>query len=252
MTDGLRIAVCVAAGRNPVSGRPCRGEHDARAIELALAHDLTPLVLHHGPAGGEALRDYLGMGIGRIRIVHETVDPARDLAGRIARSGCRVALTGARAQSGLGSGLLPYQLGAALGWPVVAEAVALEPYRGACIVTQALPHGRRRRLRLAYPFVATVGSQAGAPRAYSHRAAIDGAVEAEGPSAPPAEPIALVEDRPVRGRRVRPLGEDAVTRLARAHGEVPDGREVTRLEHPDPAEAAERILAVLRQAGVMR
>jgi electron transfer flavoprotein beta subunit len=54
-------------------------------------------------------------------------------------------IAGRRAEGGAGTGMVPYAVAAALGWPIAADAVALRPVRdegaAALEVEQALPRG---------------------------------------------------------------------------------------------------------------
>jgi len=61
---------------------------------------------------------------------------------------------------------LPYALAAALGRPVIADVLSIEPEGAAWIVTQALPKGARRRLRVHPPAVLVVSATA--PQAARH------------------------------------------------------------------------------------
>jgi electron transfer flavoprotein beta subunit len=108
-----RIVVIVSVGCNPVSGQRRRAVADPRAVELALgaAGSADALaVIHAGDPAEPALRDYLGMGIGRLVAIEQPAgaDPAPALLGHLGRLGARLVLTGDRAEAGEASGFLPY------------------------------------------------------------------------------------------------------------------------------------------------
>ncbi|MFO1057761.1 MAG: hypothetical protein U1E53_12440 [Dongiaceae bacterium] len=163
MAEPLAVTVLVSIGRHPASGRARRADRDARAVELALAAGLAPRLLHAGDAACPALQDYLGMGVAELAVLPQPAgsDALAPLAEAL-RGRPGLVLAGAAAEAGEGSGMLPYLLAERLGLPLLPGLVALEPPApdGTLHLVQALPGGRRRRLRARPPLLATVGERA--------------------------------------------------------------------------------------------
>ncbi|WP_394787685.1 electron transfer flavoprotein subunit beta/FixA family protein [Rhodoferax sp.] len=154
------ITVLVAARSHAVSGRPARSRADATAAALALGLSDKARLLSAGTLPDSVARDYLALGAGRLEILEcgESADvPAALLP---ALRDVPWVLTGTRSESEHGSGMLPYTLAAALGRPVVTDVLAVQPDGSAWIVTQALPKGARRRLRLSPPAVLAISAAA--------------------------------------------------------------------------------------------
>ncbi|KEA63774.1 Electron transfer flavoprotein, beta subunit [Marinobacterium lacunae] len=164
----LRITALVSLGKHPGSGRERRAEQDARAVEMGLTLSPKGLeVLHAGNPQSESLRAYAGMGLKMLRVLEqgEGADAVPALSHYLNQQKPDIVLTGVRAESGESSGMMPYLLGKALGWPVVtriAEIVSID--HGEANLLQALPRGQRRALRVPLPFVASVDMAAQAPR----------------------------------------------------------------------------------------
>ncbi|MGN5927377.1 electron transfer flavoprotein subunit beta, partial [Pseudomonas aeruginosa] len=71
------------------------------------------------------------------------------LAEHLRDSRAQLVLTRSKAQTGEGSGMLPFLLAARLGWPLVVGLAEVEKVDDGCAqVLQALPRGQRRRLRV--------------------------------------------------------------------------------------------------------
>ncbi|MFO6372298.1 electron transfer flavoprotein subunit beta, partial [Pseudomonas aeruginosa] len=159
MTE-LNIVALVSIGAHPASGRPRRAEQDARAVELGLRLSGPRLqVLHAGDPHAEALRGYLGMGLERLSVLEQPAgaDALPALAEHLRDSRAQLVLTGSQAETGEGSGMLPFLLAERLGWPLVVGLAEVEKVEdGSAQVLQALPRGQRRRLRVRLPFVASV------------------------------------------------------------------------------------------------
>jgi hypothetical protein len=112
----LDVAVLVSVGRHPLTARTRRADQDARAVEMALSLSGAAVRLIH--AGGndadnqEALRGYLGMGLGGLDLIEQAADadvvPA--LAEALRDTPPQLVLTGTRAETGESSGLVPYLL----------------------------------------------------------------------------------------------------------------------------------------------
>ena len=160
------ITVLVAARTHAVSGRRTRSRADATAAALALGLSGTVRLLTAGPLPDAVARDYLALGAPMLEIL-ECGDGA-DVSATLLPALRNVpwVLTGTRSESEHGTGLLPYALAAALGRPVVTDVLAVQPDGAAWIVTQALPKGARRRLRVCPPAVLAVS--AAAPQTLRH------------------------------------------------------------------------------------
>lgn len=163
MTD---ITVLVAARSHAVSGRPTRSRADATAAALALSIYPQARLLSAGPLPEAVARDYLALGASRLEILE--CGDAADVAAALLPALRDVAwvLTGTRSESEHGTGMLPYALAAALGRPLVTDVLAVQPDGQAWIVTQALPKGARRRLRVSAPAVLAIS--AAAPQTLRH------------------------------------------------------------------------------------
>jgi electron transfer flavoprotein beta subunit len=175
------LAVLVASRLDAVSGRSTRSRGDAAAVALALRQAATAQVrvVSAGAMSDEVARDYLALGAGRIELfdVDADTDAAHLvplLASVVANSA--LVLTGTRAASGLGSGVLPYALAAALGRPMIADVVDLQPQGAAWIVTQAGPKGARRRLRVTVPAVLAICAAPSGALRHSYRDRMAGEV----------------------------------------------------------------------------
>lgn len=197
------ITVLVAAQAHAVSGRPARSRADATAVALALAVGLPGDVrlLSAGTMPDAVARDYLALGAPLIDVLESGTDG--DVAGMLLPSlrGTRWILTGTRGESGPGSGVLPFALGAALGRPVVTDVVAVQADGSSWIVTQALPKGARRRLRVSAPAVLAVSAAAPVVLRHSLADAMAGTITRTAmPSTAPADPSAMGQRVP-RGKR---------------------------------------------------
>ncbi|MCB4770972.1 electron transfer flavoprotein subunit beta [Ancylobacter sp. Lp-2] len=250
----MKTLVLLSDARHPVSGRPAPAPTELQAINLArsLADEVTGL--HAGP-DAEAARGALGHGLARLehRKILAGHDPLPSLVAAIGTEAPDLVLAGRRAGAGDQTGLLPYRLAEALGWPIVADAVALAVEGGVLEVIQALPKGARRRWRLRLPAVVTVHPAAPAAASFALGAAREGQVEtAIGIPAPPDEPA--MEERPYRPRprliASAAAGAGAAERLrAATQAAGPGGRVMV---DPSPEEAAQAILNHLRAIGILK
>lgn len=201
------IVVLLSAGRHPVSGRLRRATCDARALSAALATGLPVVGLHAGEPG-DFLRDYLGMG--PIRAISLDIpdhgDPIPALVACLSRLAPRLVMAGARAETGEGSGLVPYLVAHALHLPVVPAIISLEVRGERADILQALPGARRRRLSAVGPLVATVDEHGPPLRQIAHararRAIIERAqpLPSELPSVTGQSLMPPSTDRPARPR----------------------------------------------------
>jgi len=160
------ITVLVGARTHAVSGRPVRSRSDAAAAALALGVSGKARLLTAGAMPEAVARDYLALGAPLLEMVEcsEDADVSASLLPTLRDVPWVVA--GTRPESEHGTGALPYALAAALGRPVIADVLAIEPEGAAWIVTQALPKGARRRLRVHPPAVLVVSATA--PQAARH------------------------------------------------------------------------------------
>jgi electron transfer flavoprotein beta subunit len=155
------ITVLVAARTHAVSARPTRSRADATAAALALGlAGHTVRLLTAGPLPDAVARDYLALGAPKLEILESGNDA--DIFATLLPSLRNVPwiLSGTRPESEQGTGVLPFALAAALGRPVVTDVLAVQPDGDTWIVTQALPKGARRRLRVSPPAVLAVSAAA--------------------------------------------------------------------------------------------
>lgn len=161
-----RITVLVAARQHPVSGKPTRSPTDAKAVAVALTMPGSDVqLLSAGALGDDVARDYLAQGARSIEVIATDADVCAALLPALQE--VPWVLTGTRSAEEAGSNLLPFQLGAALGRPVVTQVVAAEDRGTHWIVTQALPKGARRRLKVTAPAVLAISAAAPATVRYA-------------------------------------------------------------------------------------
>ncbi len=181
--DAVQIISLVSIGAHPTSGRARRAEQDARAVELGLQLAGDNLqVLHAGNAEEPALRAYLGMGLNELHVLEqpEGADALIALTDYLRDSAAQVVLAGSQAETGEGSGMLPFLLAERLGWPLVTGLAEVESLNnGTALVLQALPRGQRRRLKVRLPFLATVDNAAPKPRQSAFGPAQRGTLDTE-------------------------------------------------------------------------
>lgn len=184
MSASFSVAALISASRHPVSGTPraCRGDAVAMALGRSLAGDALRVV-HAGAEQEPSFQDYLALGAGNIEVL--PLDPGRDALIALVTylKDVDLILTGSRAESGAGSGLLPYALAQALGRPIVANVLEARVDYGATNsldvqIRQFLPKGQRRRVACPLPVVLVVHSLAPAELKYAYSRRLSGRVEA--------------------------------------------------------------------------
>ncbi|MGV3650135.1 MAG: hypothetical protein ACO1OK_01820, partial [Devosia sp.] len=190
------------------------------------------------------LRPLLGMGARRLVLLDlapeaDALDPLVD---ELAALSPDLVLAGTSAETGEGSGLLPYLMAERLECPMIGAATGLTlTDEGAEIVT-ALPGGRRRRLAAALPLVVSVDAKGPAPLLSAFGPARRGAVELKTATAP-RDPATDWARKPARARPKRISGPRAEADPATS------GRQV--LADATPEVAADAILAFLRRQGLL-
>jgi electron transfer flavoprotein beta subunit len=198
-TSPLSIAVLISAGRNPVSGVPraCRGDAIAMTLGRKLAGD-NLRVIHAGKADDPALNDYLAFGASTIEVlaVPEGSVAVGQLATHVAT--CDVILTGGRAESGMGSGLFPYALAAALVRPIIANVLDVAFDQNELKIQQFLPKGKRRRIAAHAPIILAIHPMAAAELNYAYARRLAGRFDvhqaAAMPEPPPPSPWKVSSD----------------------------------------------------------
>jgi len=257
----LDVAVLVSIGRHPVTGRTRRADQDARAVEAALTLDNARVQLihagHHETDSEAALRGYLGMGFEALTLIEQAGDadvlPA--LTDALREAPPRLLLCGTRAETGEGSGLLPYLLAESLGWPIVtglAEIERIEPEH--VTLLQALPRGQRRRLRVRLPAVITVDEAAPAPRQSAFGPARRGELAVSEQASRPDTALAgwtlePARPRPKRLKVVKAASARDRFKAAAAKAEGGGGQILTDVT---PEQGAEAIFNLLKEEGVLR
>ncbi|KMN17255.1 electron transfer flavoprotein subunit beta [Pseudomonas weihenstephanensis] len=254
----IPTVVLVSIGVHPASGRPRRAEQDARAVEMGLQLAGDNLhVLHAGNPQEPALRAYLGMGLDELHVLEQPAgaDALPVLREYLREAGVQLVLTGSQAETGEGSGMLPYLLAEQLGWPLLVGVAQIESvHNGMAHVLQALPRGQRRRLCVRLPFMATVDNAAPRARQSAYGPAIRGSVDAQAvevtdgdlstsPVLQPAKP------RPKRLKVIKAKSGAERMKAATAKATSGQGQVLQGISAEDSAQA---ILNLLIEEGVLR
>ncbi len=232
----MRIVVLLSVGTHPVSRRPCPVKTEAQAIRLAgIGHRVIGL---HAGSGDDPVGEYLGHGLTEIVTLDLPAgsDPTAALVAELKALNPSLVLAGRRGQGGEDTGLLPYQVAAGLGWPIVADACGIAAADGGFEVEQALPRGERRFVTVASPVVVTVHPAAPPAHPFVYAAARRGTVEVR-PGLPVPETPSAADEQPYR-RRPR-----LIRKVSGGGGEV--------LVDPAPELAAAKIIEFLEQIGVL-
>ncbi|WP_300241454.1 electron transfer flavoprotein subunit beta [Pseudomonas sp.] len=248
----------VSIGAHPTSGRPRRAEQDARAVELGLQLAGDKLqVLHAGDVAEPALRAYLGMGLEQLHVLEQPAgaDALPILTQYLRDAGVQMVLTGSQAETGEGSGMLPFLLAENLGWPLVVGLAQVESLAdGVAYVLQALPRGQRRRLKVRLPFLATVDNAAPKPRQSAYGPARRGLLQ--------ADQVVVVEDELFTASSLQPAkprpkrlkvikAKSGADRMKAATAKASGGTGQV-LKGVSPEAGAEAILKLLIEEGVVR
>ncbi len=254
----VQIISLVSIGAHPTSGRARRAEQDARAVELGLQLAGDNLqVLHAGNAEEPALRAYLGMGLNELHVLEqpEGADALVALTDYLQDSAAQVVLAGSQAETGEGSGMLPFLLAERLGWPLVTGLAEVESLNnGTALVLQALPRGQRRRLKVRLPFLATVDNAAPKPRQSAFGPAQRGTLSIDDVEMQVDEVLAegALQSARVRPKRLKVIkAKSGADRMKAATAKASGGGGKT-LKGLSPEEGAEAILKLLIEEGVVR
>ncbi|MFC6336952.1 electron transfer flavoprotein subunit beta [Pseudomonas sp. CCM 7891] len=248
----------VSIGAHPTSGRPRRAEQDARALELGLQLAGDNLqVLHAGDIAEPTLRAYLGMGLEQLHVLEQPAgaDALPVLSDYLRGSGAEVVLTGSQAETGEGSGMLPFLLAEQLGWPLIVGLAQVESIeRGVAHVLQALPRGQRRRLKVRLPFLATVDNAAPKPRQSAYGPAQRGLLEAHDVEVLEDELFtgAVLQPAKPRPKRLKVIkAKSGADRMKAATAKASGGGGQV-LKGVSPQDGAQAILKLLIEEGVVR
>lgn len=258
VNNALHIISLVSVGAHPTSGRPRRAEQDARAVELGLRLAGDGLhVLHAGNAEEPALRAYLGMGLSELHVLDnpEGADALPGLVEYVRESGVQMVFTGTQAETGEGSGMLPFLLAEKLGWPVVVGLAEVESVQGgAAQVLQALPRGQRRRLKVRLPFLATVDNAAPKPRQSAYGPAQRGSLEVDAVEVVMDATLLEAQLQPAKPRpkRLKVIkAKSGADRMKAATAKASGGTGQV-LKGLSPEDGAAAILKLLVEEGVVR
>jgi electron transfer flavoprotein beta subunit len=167
----------------------------------------------------------------------------------------QVVLTGSQAETGEGSGMLPFLLAEKLGWPLVVGLAQVESLdNGVAHVLQALPRGQRRRLKVRLPFLATVDNAAPKPRQSAYGPAQRGMLAVEEVEVVVDELLARSALQPAKPRpkRLKVIkGKSGADRMKAATAKASGGGGQV-LKGLDAKDGAEAILKLLIEEGVVR
>lgn len=254
----LNIITLVSIGAHPSSGRARRAEQDARAVELGLRLSGNRLqLLHAGDPQEDALRAYLGMGLAEITVLEQTPgsDALPALAAYLGNADAQLVLTGSQAETGEGSGLLPYLLAERLGWPLVVGLAEVESVEnGVAQVLQALPRGQRRRLQVRLPFIASVDHAAPVARQSAFGPARRGQMQSREAALVPDPLLAEAQLQPARPRpkRLKTIKAKTGAERMKAATAKATGGTGQVLRDVSPQAGAEAIFKLLLDEGVLR
>lgn len=259
--SSLNVTVLVSVGRHPLTARTRRADQDARAVEMALMlTGASVSLLHAGQQDRdheEAIRGYLGMGIDSVGLIEQSpqADVVPALAKALRESTPQLVLTGTRAETGEASGVTPYLLAEALGWPIITGLAAVEKIeQGTAVVLQALPRGKRRRLRIRLPAIATVDSSAPPARQSAFGPAKRGELAHQQAPSEIDEALSTWHIQPARKRpkRLKIVKSSSARDRFKAAAAKAGGGGGQTLNDVTPEQGAEAIFKLLKEEGVLR
>ncbi len=169
-----KIAVLVSTRIDPVSARATRSLADSAAVAMALRIDPAPGLFTAGDMQKDVAQGYFALGAPVLTMLNDASPDAVAPALAEAVRGSSLVLAGARGESGLASGLLPYAVAHALQRPLIDNVIDLERDGANWIVRQALPRGARRRLRVSVPAVLVLSDKAPPATRHSYDASLAG------------------------------------------------------------------------------
>lgn len=242
----LRVSLLVSVGRNPVSGAPRACRNDVAALDIARSLPGALTLLHAGDIGNPGLADYLAYGADRLDVIPAA--PGSDIAAALAdRLGeTKLILCGSRAEDGEESGMLPYLVAERLKWPVIGQAVSLTIIGDHLEITQLLPRGARRLVRVALPAVVAIHPRAPVKPRYAFARKLAGKiVELAAATETQASPWHIEPATRAPNKFKAHKKEAGHSRMQSAIAPVSKSGEV--LTGGSPAEKAQAILAYLRR-----
>jgi electron transfer flavoprotein beta subunit len=207
-----RIAVLVSVGRHPVSGVARYSRNDAAALEmgrlLSSQHAARLDVLHAGDPTNPALEEYLALGAERVEVLDCADDSDAVAALAVRLRDYELVLTGTCAEGAFDSGMLPYRLADALGFPLLGAAVEATINEGRVTVRQFLPKGVRRRVDAALPAVVAVHPLASVTPRYAYARQRAGSIETSRVSPPISAEAAAWRIWPAQRKPVRLVAQE--------------------------------------------
>jgi electron transfer flavoprotein beta subunit len=197
------------------------------------------------------------MGLEQLHVLEqpEGADALPALTAYLRDAGAQVVLTGSQAETGEGSGMLPFLLAESLGWPLVVGLAQVESIdAGSALVLQALPRGQRRRLKVRLPFLATVDNAAPKPRQSAYGPARRGVLQAADVEIVDDELLAVATLQPAKPRpkRLKVIkAKSGADRMKAATAKASGGGGQV-LKGVTAQAGAEAILKLLIEEGVVR
>ncbi|MEL0635832.1 electron transfer flavoprotein subunit beta [Marinomonas sp. TI.3.20] len=254
----LNIVSLVSVGRHPQSGRARRADQDGRAVELGLKLVAKALsVVHVGDPDDPVLRQYAGMGLPSMTILKQdkSTDAVLVLSQFLQQEKVDIVLTGVRAESGESSGMVPYLLAHALGWPVVARVADIVSVKdGEAQVLLALPRGQRRAVSVKLPFIASVDHAAETARQSAFALGLRASIES-------VESVGEVDQIRVdwqesvaksRPKRLKTVKAKTAAERFKAATAKPEGGTGKVMKNETPKEKARAIFDLLLEEKVIR